>query len=157
MRRASSWGLVIGLSALACGRSDPLGPDAGVVAREPVEGCTSVGAFDRVLLRSATRAPAGCVVVELVNSYEAAPADLQLPAGWTLERATWRPTSCDAGWQAGVVTASTVTGRLVLLPTATASATSSDLELLLRFAPANAPAQVELSGVGTLLTRNGCS
>lgn len=163
MRTPICSGLVIGLFALACGRSDPMGPnavggsDAGVVARESVEGCTSVSAYDRVRLRSATRAPAGCVMVVFVNNYKASAAELRLPTGWTLEGATWRATRCDAaGWrgQAEVI-ASEVTGRLVLLPTASSSSTSSDFELLVRFDKGTAPAQVELGGVGTLL-RSGC-
>jgi hypothetical protein len=162
MRSAICSGLVMGLSTLACGRSDSIGFDAGVVAREPVEGCSWIAAYDRVVLRSATRAPAGCVVVRIMAKNEEPHADLQLPAGWILERATWRPTGCDGGWlvsEAGVVTASTVTGRLVLLPSdpsSSASFTSSDFELLLRFDSEEAPGQVEFRGVGTPLRAASC-
>jgi hypothetical protein len=154
-------GLLISLASFACGRSDQVGFDAGVVAREPVEGCTWIGAYDRVVLRSATRAPAGCVVVQLAAKNGPVPAGLQLPSGWVLEVATWRPTSCDVGWlllEGAVVTASTVSGRVTLLPRDPSSSylTSSDVELLMKFDSESAPAIVELGGVGTPLTKTGC-
>ncbi|MFZ5445864.1 MAG: hypothetical protein ACOZQL_38080 [Myxococcota bacterium] len=149
MHGALRLGALLGLCASGCGRSS-LGPDGGASEGEPIDGCMSIGAYDRLRLRTPTRAPAGCALVVLVNSSQSSSVALRLPADWALEQASWRPSSCATSWETGAARALEVSGEVTFV-----TSTSVDVELSLRFGSPDAPPLVALAGRAAVM--NGCS